>query len=163
MVAVRDPKILINPFDGVFHCIVPMATVAIGFVCKSNMPIIYLWVGHGTFLLLGFVDVHAGELCPWVESASWLIFLTCATLAAYLANLMPNFKEGGINDFQLQGDPDMAMFAASSMWLCLCFALAAGVNLQAMPRMLKGWQAENSQFSLSSRSDAASSSSLPPV
>merc|ERR1740121_2709019 len=106
----RNPKRLVDPFDGVLHIAVPVATVLISWFCRSSTPVVCLWTAHSAMLFLGILESSFLRAAQWKEGRAWWIFAQLSVLAAYVANLMYNFTSE-------EDSTKFGVFGISMVWL----------------------------------------------
>lgn len=149
----QNPKRLFDPFEGWFHFAVPVASVPLSWFCRSNEPLILLWICHGALLLTGLMEMSLIKVCQWKEGRSWWIFLQLSLLAAYIANLLHNFTDGFLGEHS-----QVLVVSVSGIWLILSATIAFSVNWGICVRQFRAWQHRNGQFSLSPAGNSPGSS-----
>lgn len=141
----RDPKRLIDPFDGLVHVLVPIIAIPLCWFCESSVPVLILWGAHSLVLLASVVEKGVIKRMRWKEGRIWWIAMQLSVLAAYIGNLLHSSSE--VQEFGHEAQ--LLIFGVSLSWLSLVCCLVLQVNWGLCVEQYRAWQQRNGSFALS--------------
>lgn len=141
----RDPKRLIDPFDGLVHVLVPLIAIPLCWFCESTIPVVVLWGMHSLVLFISVIEKRVIKRMHWKEGRIWWIAMQLSVLSAYIGNLLHSSSD--VQEFGHEAQ--LLIFGVSLFWLSLVCCLVIQVNWGLCVEQYRAWQQRNGSFALS--------------